>query len=153
MQAVNTLTASSLFVSFLSFVNARNAQRAPFMCLVALASIIDKYLSMSFLLTFCAFSPFLAMGNNLVKTNSQAVIFLSLNQVNLESIPKRAAFPKLSLTSSQEICLVMSCTSCSIPTISPNQKAALANSSITVGPAGITRFSILRCGWPFGLIP
>ena len=54
---------SSLLASFFRLVNARNAQRAPFICLVALASMIDKYLSISFLATFFAFKPFLAIGN------------------------------------------------------------------------------------------
>jgi len=40
-----------------------------------------------------------------------------------------------------------------MPTIRPSQKAAFAISSTPEGPAGKTRFSILKWGFPLGLIP
>ncbi len=58
--------------------------------------------------------------------------------------PFWAAPKKLVCASSNRMCPLMSPYSDTTPDTSPNQNAALATSSTTVGPEGSTRFSIRR---------
>jgi len=60
---------------------------------------------------------------------------------------------KFSCAASKPMTSVMSPYCSETPRMRPNQKAALAISSATVGPAGSTRFSMRRWGLPLSEMP